>query len=81
MIDLTKHEWNGFTVDHMPNPEVERNIIVLNPDANYIDICDIFTDNEGVKIARYNNTYNELQVLKTTSKQLSNLRWDYIKVK
>ena len=80
MIDLTKHEWKGFTVDSLPNPDIERSIIVINPDATYIDICDIFTDNGIVKIAIYDNIFNEIQILSITNIRLKNLRWDYIKV-
>lgn len=39
MIDLTKHEWKNFTGNSLPNPDIERNIVVINPDATYIDIC------------------------------------------
>lgn len=81
MIDLTKHEWKGFETNKLPDPTIERSIIVVSPDADYFDICDIFTDNEGVKISKYNNTYHELQVLDVHSRQLQNLRWDYIKIK
>ena len=76
MIDLTKHEWKNFT----GNPDIERNIVVINPDATYIDICDIFIDNGVVKIAIYNNIFNEIQILSITNIRLKNLRWDYIKV-
>ncbi len=81
MIDLTKHEWKNFTVNSLPNPDIEKNIIVINSDVTYIDICNIFIDNGVVKIAIYNNTFNEMQVLSITNIRLKNLRWDYIKVK
>ena len=80
MIDLTKHEWKNFTGNSLPNPDIERNIVVINPDATYIDICDIFIDNGIVKIAIYNNIFNEMQILSITNIRLKNLRWDYIKV-
>lgn len=80
MVDLSKYEWKAFSLES-PNPNIERNIIVINPDANYIEICDIFIDNEGVKVSKYNNTYNELQILEVNNIRLKNLRWDYIKVK
>ena len=81
MIDLTKHEWKNFTVNSLPNPDIERNIVVINPDATHIDICDIFIDNGVVKIAIYTNIFNEIQILSITNIRLKNLRWDYIKVK
>ena len=81
MIDLTKHEWKNFTGNSLPNPDIERNIVVINPDVTYIDICDIFIDNGVAKIAIYNNIFNEIQILSITNIRLKNLRWDYIKVK
>ena len=64
----------------LPNSDIERNIVVINPDVTYIDICDIFIDNGVVKIAIYNNIFNEIQILSITNIRLKNLRWDYIKV-
>lgn len=40
-----------------------------------------FIDNGVVKIAIYNNSFNEIQILSITNIRLKNLRWDYIKVK
>lgn len=79
MIDLTKHKWEGFTVDHMPDPEVSRTILTVDPE-NRIELCEIYKLNKVVHVIKYNILLGRFDTIKSTSKQLSNLRWDYIKV-
>lgn len=80
MIDLTKHEWQGFTVDHMPDPEVSRTILTLDPD-NRMELCEIYSYEGKIQVVKFDNKTGDYEAIRSTSVQLSNLRWDYIKVK
>lgn len=80
MIDLTKHEWQGFTVAHMPDPEVSRTILTLDPD-NRMELCEIYSYEGKIQVVKFDNKTGDYEAIRSTSAQLSNLRWDYIKVK
>lgn len=79
MIDLTKHEWQGFTADHMPDPEVSRTILILDQE-NRMELCEIYSYEGKVQVIKYDLKTGDYETIRSTSKQLSNLRWDYIKV-
>lgn len=80
MIDLTKHEWQGFTANHMPDPKVGRIILTVDQE-NRMELCEIYSYEEKVMVVKYDIKTDNFEAIRSTSRQLSNLRWDYIKVK
>lgn len=80
MIDLTKHEWQSFSANQMPDPEIERTILTLDPE-NILEVCEIYKYENKVQVIKFDLKLNDFVTIAATSKQLSNLRWDYIKVK
>lgn len=80
MIDLTKHNWQSFLQNQMPDPEVERTILTLDPE-NRLELCEIYKSENKVQVVKFDLKLNDFVTIAATSKQLNNLRWDYIKVK
>lgn len=80
MIDLTKHEWKGFGADHLPDPEIGRDILTIDPE-NRMELCEIYKCENKVQVIKYDYKLNDFVSVCSTSKQLQNLRWDYIKIK